>query len=125
MCHDTRHSEGFGEIPPQGDPQADRKATLEKKVRHICLTPAGVHDGGGRIVEDGYLRLLPPEQSCTIYCNQGHYGPVSGRGVETRFKDDQSVLGARRFGCGGDADVGSGGRTDVGGGRIRTGGIQI
>ena len=41
------------------------------------LSPAGGRDGWCRIVGGVYLRLPPPEHSCTVYCGQAHYGPVS------------------------------------------------
>ena len=41
---------------------------------------------------------------------------MSGGGAEDRVKDDQSVVGSGRNGCGGDADIGSGGVTNRGGG---------
>ena len=65
------------------------------------------------------LCLLPPEHSLTVYCDQAHYGPVSGGGVEDGVKGVQLVVGAGRIRLGGDADGGLGGGTDEGGGGYR------
>ena len=84
------------------------------------ISPTGGCNGGGRIAGGGYLHLLPPEQSCTVYCDQAHYGPVSGSGSEAGMKVGQAVVGAGQTGFGGDANRGSGGGTDRGGVIIRT-----
>ena len=65
------------------------------------------------------------KHSRTVYCDQAHYGTVSGGGAETRALGIQKVVKSRRGGCGGDAEGGSGGRMDGGGGRIRTGRQRI
>ena len=83
------------------------------------LSPTGGHNGGGGILGGGYLRLLPLEHGCTVYCDQSHYGPVSDGRAEVRFKGDQAVVGSGRTGCGRGADGGSGGRTDGGWGTRR------
>ena len=72
------------------------------------LTPAGGRDGGGRIAGGGYL--CPPllENSCTVYCDKAHYGPVSGSRAEAGVKGYQLVVGSGHIGCGGAADGGSG-----------------
>ena len=80
------------------------------------ISPDGGRDGRGGTTGGGDLHILPPEHSCTVYCDQDHYGPVSGGGAEARVKGDQAVVGAGLIGCGGDADGGLGGRTDGGGG---------
>ena len=48
---------------------------------------------------------------------------MSGGGAEAGVKGGQAVVGTVQLGIGGDADVGSGGRTDGGGGRIQMGWI--
>ena len=79
-------------------------------------SPTGGHNGGGGIVGGRDLHLPPPEHSHIVYCDQAHYGPMSGGGAEDGVKYDQVVMvtGQNRFG--GDADRSLGGRTDVGGG---------
>ena len=72
-------------------------------------------DGGGSITGGGYLRLTPSEHSCTVHCDQAHYGPVYGGGAEAGFKGGQSMVGSGRLVIGGYADGGSVGRTDGGG----------
>ena len=47
--HDTAHWEGFGRIPPQGVPKADREETSERMGRSMDLSPTGGHYGGGVI----------------------------------------------------------------------------
>ena len=86
---DTLHWEGFGRIPPQGGPQSDREATSERMGRSMGIPPSGGRGGGGRTTGGGELRLLPPEHSCTVYCCQDHYGPVSGGRAEAGIKGDQ------------------------------------
>ena len=80
------------------------------------IPPAGGRDGGGGNAGGGYLRLPSPERIHTVYCDQTHYGPVSGGGGETRFKGDQVVVVEGRIICGGYVDVGLGVGTDGGGG---------
>ena len=84
--HYTPHWECLGNIPPQGGPQAYREATSERKVRHIGIPPARGHNGGCGITGGGYLRLPSLEHSHIVYCNQAHYGPVSGGGAEAGVK---------------------------------------
>ena len=69
--------ECVGRIPPQGGTQADREA----------IYPSGRRNGRSGTTGGAYLRLPPPEHSGICYCNQAHYGPVSGIGEETRYKD--------------------------------------
>ena len=68
MVPDSNYEEGVGRIPPQGVPQDDRAATTEGAERRLGLPPDGGCNGGGRLPGGGDLRLLPPEQSSTIYC---------------------------------------------------------
>ena len=82
----------------------------------MVLYPTAVCDVRGGIEGGEDLRLPPPEKD-TVYCDQDHYGPVSGSREEARVKGGQSVAGAGRTGFGRDADSGSGGGTDRGGGR--------
>ena len=53
-----------------------------------------------------------------FYCDQAHYGTVSGGREEAGVNGDQAVVGAGRIGCGGDANGVSGGGTDGGGGGL-------
>ena len=78
----------------------------------MVLYPADVCNGRGGIEGGGDLLLLPLEKDCTVYCDQDHYGPVSGSGSEARLKGSQSVVGAGRTGFGGNVDGGSGGGTE-------------
>ena len=80
------------------------------------IPPAGGRDDGGSTAGDGDLRLPPPQHCHTVYCNQGHYEPVSGGGAETGATVLQAVVVSVQGGCGGDADGGLGCRTDIGGG---------
>ena len=73
-------------------------------------------DGRGVISGGGDLRLPPPENSCTVYCDQAHYGPVSGGRAEAGVKGGQEVVGSGWTGFGGDMDGSSQGGTDGGGG---------
>ena len=66
-----------------------------------CTSPP---DGRVGITGGGYLRLLPPEHSCKVYCNQYHHGPVSGDGAKAGVKGGQAVVVSGRIGLGGDAD---------------------
>ena len=65
--------EDFGRIPPQGGPQTDGTATTEGTRWYVGLSPSGGDDGEGKIIGGGYLHLLPPEKSFTVYCDQAHY----------------------------------------------------
>ena len=71
-------------------------------------THAGGRDRRGRISGSGYLYIPPPEHSDTVYCDQAHYGPVSGGGAEAGVKGGQAVVEEVHTGFGGDADSGSG-----------------
>ena len=94
---DLLHWGGVGRIPPQGGPQYNMEATLEREVRRMGIPPAGGRDGGGRTTGGGDLRLLPPEYSCTVYCKQAHYGPFSSGGAEYGDKGYQAVVGTGRL----------------------------
>ena len=83
------------------------------------VSPSGGYDGGEGITGGGDLRLTPPEHSCTVYCDQDHYGPVSGGREEAGVKSGQLVVGSGWLGLGGDADGSSRGRTNGGGGGER------
>ena len=80
------------------------------------IPPVGGSDGGGGNVGGGDLRLLPPENSHTVYCDQAQYKPVYCGGAETGATGIQAVVGTEQVVCGGDADGVSGGGTDLGGG---------
>ena len=75
---DTIYWENFGQISPQGGPQDDRKTTSERTGWWMVLSTDIGSDGGGRITGGLDLRLLLPEHSRTVHCDQVHYGPVSG-----------------------------------------------
>ena len=83
--------------------------------QRLGLTPAGGCDSGGGVAEGRELCLLPPEHRGAIYCDQAHYGPLYGSGVEARAKSDNAVVGTGGSGFGGDADGGLGGGVDGGG----------
>ena len=103
----TPHIRGsVGRIPPQGGPQSDREATLEREVQSVDITPAGGRDDGNGTAGGGYLRLLPPEHGRTVNCDHTHYGYVSSGRAETKAKDLQLVVGTGRGGCVRDADGG-------------------
>ena len=48
---------------------------------------------------------------CTVYCNQAHYGPLSGSVAEARVKSGHAVVGAGQIEFWGYTDGGSGGGT--------------
>ena len=54
------------------------------------------------------------EHSRTVYCDQAHYGPVSGGGAEAEVKDVQTVVISVSIGNGGYLEGGLGGRMDRG-----------
>ena len=87
-----------------------------RKGRRMGIPPSGGRDCGGGTAGGGDLCLPPPEHSRKVYCDQAHYGTVSGRGAETKATGLQEVVGSRRGKCGGDADGSLVGRTDGGGG---------
>ena len=60
------------------------------------LTPAGGCYGRGELTEDVKSRILPPEYSCTVYCNQDNFGPVPGGETEDGAKGWQQDGGNRR-----------------------------
>ena len=76
--------------------------------------PTGGCDGGGGFTGGGDLRLPPPEHSCTVYCDNADYGPMSGGKVEAKAKGGNKMVGTGGFGFGGDADGVPGGRIDGG-----------
>ena len=116
MGHETVHWEGFKKIPPQIGPQADEEVNSEKTGWSMNISPTGGRYGGGGIAGGGYLRLPLPEHSLKVYCDQAHYGSVSGGGAEAGVKGGQAVVVARQTRFEGDVDGGSGSRTDGGGG---------
>ena len=61
------------------------------------LPSVGVCNGGSWFAGGGDLRLLPPEHSRTVYCDQANYGPVSGRKVESGAKGVNEMLVTGRF----------------------------
>ena len=109
MDYDPPHWEVVGRIPPQGGPQADVEATSAREGWRVGIPPSGGCNGGGGAAGVVDLHLPPPEHSFTVYCDQAHYGPVSGGGAETGATVVQAVVGKGRVGCGGDSDRRSGG----------------
>ena len=89
MGTDTMHGEGFVQVPPKGGPQADRETTSERIEPWMGLSLAGRRVGRGGIAGSGDLHLPPPEHSCTVYCNQSHYGTVYGYVEESWVKGVQ------------------------------------
>ena len=79
------------------------------------VSPTGCCDGRGGINGGGDLSILPPEHSCTVYCNQAHYGPVSSREAQKGVKGGHAVVVEGQIGIGGDTD--SGWRDGKNGGR--------
>ena len=74
----------------------------------MVIPPSGSRDGGGDTALCEDLCLPPSEHSRTVYCNQVHYGPMSGGFAEVGVKDYQVVVGAVRIQCEGNVDGGSG-----------------
>ena len=68
------------------------------------IPPSGFRNCRGDTAGSEDLRLPPPEQSCTVYCDQAHYGTVAGRGAYTRVEDDIAVDGSGWIGRGKDED---------------------
>ena len=73
--------------------------------RLMGVSPADGRDGGDRITGCGDLRLPPPQYSCTVHCNQTHYGPVSSRQAASGVKGCQALVQTGRLGLGWDVDV--------------------
>ena len=65
----SAYEEGFGQIPPQGGPQAERKTTAERTGWRMGLPLSGGYVVGGWLAGGGYLSLPSPEHSCTVYCD--------------------------------------------------------
>ena len=68
-------------------------------------------DDGGVITGGVYLHLPTTKHSCTVHCNQAHYGPVSCGRLETNVKGGQVVVVAGRLRLGGDVCSVLGGET--------------
>ena len=101
------HLEGFGQIPPQGGLQDDWTATAERYWREVGVFSSGGDGGGDGVTGGGDLLLPPPEHSCTVYCEQAHYGLVSCGGEASGVTVVQVVVSSGRNGLGGDMDGGS------------------
>ena len=115
VYHDSPNWEGLGQIPQQGGLQDEGGGNSVRKGEHTGIPPAGGRDDRYGTAGGRYLRIPPPEHSCTVYCDQDHYGPVSNGGAEAGVKGNQTVVGAGRIGCGGYVYGGLGGGTDGGG----------
>ena len=77
---------------------------------------AGRSDGGGGVTRGGDLRLLLPLHSREIYCDQAHYGTMSGSGEAYGITGGQAVAGTGNIGLGEYVEDGSGGGPGGGGG---------
>ena len=104
---DTAHWDSYGQIPPQGGPQADGTTTLERKGRWVGVFPAGGSDDACRVTEGGVLRLLTPEHIITVYYDQYHYGLVSSGGEVSVFTGGKAFVGTGQLGHERDVDGGS------------------
>ena len=87
---------------------------VEGVGRSFGLPSYGGCDVGGGVAGFGDLRIPSPEYSSAIYCNQAHYGPVSGGEKEARDKGGNAVVGTGGFLFGGDVDGGLGDGSDGG-----------
>ena len=114
MVHDPLHWEGVGWIPPHWERQTEKESTLAGKVICLDLPPSGGRNAGGGNAGGGDLRLPTKEHSCTVYCDEAHYGPVSGGRSDNGFKGDQGVAEAGYIVCGGDVEGGLVGGIDGG-----------
>ena len=85
----------------------------------MVVSPACGSDEKCGITGGEDLRLLQPEHSCTVHCDQFHYGPVSGSVEASGVTGGEMmvVIGRLRFGR--DADGGLGGAIDGWGGGYR------
>ena len=59
---------------------------MKRKGRNVGIPPTEGRDGGGGTAGGGDLRLPPLEHSPNVYCDQAHYGPVSGYGADVGAK---------------------------------------
>ena len=66
----------------------------------MVVSPACGSDEKGGITGGEDLRLLQPEHSCTVHCDQFHYGPVSGSVEASGVTGGEVmvVIGRLRFG---------------------------
>ena len=78
-------------------------------VQEVGVSPAGVSDGERCVIGGEYLRLLPPEHSHIVHCNQARYGHVSGIREFYGVIIGEAVVGSGRIGLGRYAYGGSGG----------------
>ena len=121
MGDEPTHWEVVGQIPPQGGPHANREATSTWKRCRVDIQPTRGRDGECGIAGGGDIHLAPLEHSNIVYCDQAHYGPVSGSVLETRGRVLQAVVGSGRGEHGGDADGSLVGEMDRRRRRIQTG----
>ena len=61
-------------------------------------------NGRGGLVGGGDLSFPPQEHSCTVHCNQYHYGPVSGGGEAYWVTGGQALVETGWIGPGRNAD---------------------
>ena len=66
-----------------------------REGQRVEIHPTGGCDGEGGAAGGGYLRILPPEQICTVHCDQAHYVPISGGGETPRCKGVQLMVVSR------------------------------
>ena len=75
------------------------------------VPPSDRDNGRGGSAGGGELHCPKPEQSCTVHCNQDHYGPVSGVKATPRDNGVKAVVIAGVYEPGREVDSGSGERT--------------
>ena len=56
------------------------------------VPPSDRDNGRGGSAGGGELHCPKPEQSCTVHCNQDHYGPVSGVKATPRDNGVKAVV---------------------------------
>ena len=88
---------GVGRIQQWGGLQADREATLAREGWSGSIPPSGGRVGGVIISGGRGLRLSLLEHVRTVYCDQAHYVPVTGGGLEAGSKGVQVVVGTGRI----------------------------
>ena len=62
--------------------------------RKMGLPPNGGCDGRGGLIGGGDLRLLPPEHSRKVYCDQANCEPVSDGKTEAGDKGGKEMVGS-------------------------------
>ena len=88
---------------------------MARERQRVDIPPAGGRNGGGGTAGSVGLHLPPLEHSCTVYCDQAHYEPVSRDGADTRYTGIQAVVVTVQGGREGGLYGGLGGVMDRGG----------